>query len=163
MLFLFVYFIYLYINQVPSDRPAVIGTPRAVDGQSIFLRWRALSQKDVNGILRGYKIWCRSRYSSQILSVSGDRLQVTVTGLTSCVWYTVRISAFTSKGEGPRGDAGYIKTCMYILILKCLAILLVYYLNIPLHARRGKTLNFANSTKLQNGPRTCFASKHIRL
>ena len=105
------------MNQVPSDRP-VIETSRAVDGQSIFLKWRALPQKYVNGILRGYTIWYDTLYGSsswRSLNVSADQLQVTITGLRSCTWYDFEISAFTSKGEGPRGYVGYTKTCMYTL------------------------------------------------
>ena len=116
------------MNQVPSDWP-VIETSRAVDSQSIFLKWRALPQKCVNGILRGYTIqyyaWYGS-YSWRSLNVSADQLQVTITGLRSCTLYYVRISAFTSKGEGPRGDAGYIKTCMYIDTEVCYHSLLLH-------------------------------------
>ena len=46
--------------------------------------------------------------------MSADQLQVTVTGLQICSWYWFGISAFTSKGEGPRSYVGDIKTCMYI-------------------------------------------------
>ena len=102
------------MNQVPSDGP-VIETSRAVDGQSIFLKWRALPQKYVNGILRGYTIKYYARYGSyswRTLSVSADQLQVTITGLRSCEYHYFQISAFTSKGEGPRAY-GDIKTCMY--------------------------------------------------
>ena len=101
------------MNQVPSDRP-VIETSRAVDGQSIFLKWRALQQKYVNGILRGYTIRYYKYPLWRSLRVSADQLQVTVTGLLSCAWYQFRISAFTSKGEGPRGYSASKKTCMYI-------------------------------------------------
>ena len=106
------------MNQVPSVEPA-IETSRAVDGQSIFLKWRALPQKYVNGILRGYTIQYYTRYGSysrRSLDVSADQLQVTVTGLRSCAFHHVEISAFTSKGEGPRQHI-HVKTCMYFNIL----------------------------------------------
>ena len=101
------------MNQVPSYGP-VIETSRAVDGQSFFLKWRALPQKYANGIVRGYTIWYGSRYPWQNVSVSADQLQVTVTGLQSCAWYSFEISAFTAKGEGRRSNYDYIKTCMYV-------------------------------------------------
>ena len=134
------------MNQVPSDRP-VIETSRAVDGQSIFLKWRALPQKYVNGILRGYTIQYYARYGSyswRSLSVSADQLQVTITGLRSCTWYDFEISAFTSKGEGPRDYTGYIKTCMYwywslLPPFSCTRITLQVKIKIPLHVRPSKT------------------------
>ena len=127
------------MNQVPSVEP-VIETSRAVDSQSIFLKWRALPQKYVNGILRGYTIRYDTRYGSyswRSLSVSADQLQVTITGLTSCEYHQFQISAFTSKGEGPRRYVGYIKTCMYWYwsLLPLLAPAHVFQVNIkiPLH------------------------------
>ena len=108
---------YFFMNQVPSYWPA-LETLRAVDSQSIFLKWRALPQECVNGILRGYTIRYYDWYGSspwRSLSVSADQLQVTVTGLTSCASYYVRISAFTSKGEGPN-QYNYIRTCTYFNI-----------------------------------------------
>ena len=71
--------------------------------------------------------------------MSADQLQVTITGLRSCEYHQFQISAFTSKGEGPRGDAGYIKTCMYIDTEVCchLSRAHVFQVNmkIPLHVR----------------------------
>ena len=123
------------MNQVPSDGP-VIETLRVVDGQSIFLKWRALPQKYANGIVRGYTIWYWSRYSSwQNLSLSADQLQVTVTGLQSCVWYAFGISAFTSKGEGPRYYE-YITTSMYVDTEACCH--LTVKIKIPLHVTQKK-------------------------
>ena len=135
------------MNQVPSDRP-VIETSRSVDGQSIFLKWRALQQKYVNGILRGYTIRYYKYPLWRSLRVSADQLQVTVTGLQICSWYQFEISAFTSKGEGPRGYVGYIKTCMYIDIEVCchLARLHVFQvkMKIPLHVRPSMYLFIAS-------------------
>ena len=153
------------MNQVPSNWPT-LETLRAVDSQSIFLKWRALPQKYINGILRGYKIQCLSRYPWQSFSVSADQLQVTITGLQSCAFHHVEISAFTSKGEGPRRHV-HVTTCMYfnILILYQFARESVFWakLKIPLHARCSKILIFINPTQIKNGSRTCTVTKHIAL
>ena len=151
---IFLFFFLLFMNQVPSDWP-VIETSRAVDGQSIFMKWKALQQKYANGILRGYTIWYYARhgpYSWRSLNVSADQLQVTVTGLQICSWYRFWISAFTSKGEGPRSYVGDIKTCMYIYTEVCCHLARAHVfqvkIKINIHVRPKKTTHVLIFSKL---------------
>ena len=83
---------------------------------SVQIYWRALSERDKNGIIRGYSIFyetlCkdhqnRSSWSSGVVNVSSSLndniMNYTLKDLRPGFGYSVRIAAFTSTGTGPKG------------------------------------------------------------
>ena len=100
---------------VPSRAPSNI-TFTNVGSTEVTVNWDPLPEQYVNGRLLGYKVhfqeatyYSVSSYKSSI-NVTTNSTSVTLTGLRPGQRYHTQISAFTSKGEGPRSYFFYITT-----------------------------------------------------
>ena len=89
---------------------------RAIDYNTIWIRWERLLPKYAGGILRGYRIYYIIAYkydhsgSVRSITVDPDVLEITLTGLQPNTYYRVWVKAFTSKGEGGGENAAYLRT-----------------------------------------------------
>ena len=107
--------ILFYCILVPAKDP-YLNEYRAIDYNTIWIRWERLSPKYVRGILRGYRIYYTSSYkyyyggSVSNITVGADTLEMTITGLQANTEYKVWVKAFTSKGEGNDKNTAYIRT-----------------------------------------------------
>ena len=106
-----------YCLLVPARNPYVYDY-RAIDYNTIWIRWERLSPKDARGILRGYRIhysfydYKYYEYGASVsnITVDSDILEMTITGLQPNTNYRVWVKAFTSKGEGSSKNIVYVKT-----------------------------------------------------
>jgi len=108
---------------VPATSPYLYDY-RAIDYNTIWIRWERLSPKYARGILRGYRIYYISAYkyyysrSVSNITVGPDILEITITGLQPNTDYRVWVKAFTSKGEGSDKNTAYIGTSKSFLCSK---------------------------------------------
>ena len=100
---------------VPSRGPSNI-TFTNVGSTEVTVNWDPLPWQYVNGRLLGYKVYFQdtayysvSSYKSSV-NVSTNSTSVTLTALRPGQRYYTYISAFTSKGVGPRSNFYYITT-----------------------------------------------------
>ena len=110
------YFLYLFFFSVPSRAPSNI-TFKDVRATRVTVSWNPLPWQFHNGRLLGYKVYLRKNpyYSVQSNTSSvnfsnPNTTQITLTGLEPAQRYDVSVSAFTSKGEGPRSYNYYVTT-----------------------------------------------------
>ncbi|KAJ7374263.1 Protein sidekick-1 [Desmophyllum pertusum] len=98
---------------VPARSPYIYDY-RVIDYSTIWIKWSRISQRDIPGILQGYRIHISlDKYpwnSFRNITVGPDREEATITGLRSDTYYIVWVKAFTSKGEGREEYVRYIKT-----------------------------------------------------
>ncbi|XP_068712588.1 uncharacterized protein [Montipora foliosa] len=100
---------------VPSRSP-YIHDYRAINYNTIRIRWGRLSPKYVRGNLKGYRIYYTFAFkyyygwSVRNITVGPDVLDMTITGLQPNTYYRVWVKAFTAKGEGSDKRLSYIKT-----------------------------------------------------
>ena len=95
---------------VPSRAPSYI---RLLNSQftDVKVQWNPLSQQYANGRLLGYKVYYReytyyyySYYAKSVNTSSANVTMVILRDLRQATRYQVAVSAFTSKGEGPRSS-----------------------------------------------------------
>ena len=105
-----------FVFLVPSRAPSNI-TFKDIKATRVTVSWNALPRQFHNGRLLGYKVYLRKNayYSVQSntssVNISNpNTTRITLTGLESAQRYDVSVSAFTSKGEGPRSYRYYITT-----------------------------------------------------
>lgn len=109
---------YCYLMLVPSRAPSnVIFTN--VGSTEVTVNWDPLPGQYVNGRLLGYKVYFQETASYSVsyknsVNVTTNSTRVTMTGLKPGQRYYTYISAFTSKGEGPRSYFYYITTGRYL-------------------------------------------------
>lgn len=100
---------------MPSRSP-YIHDSRAINYNTIRIRWGRLSPKYVRGNLKGYRIYYTLAYkyhygeSVSNITVGPDVLEMTITGLQPDTYYIVLVKAFTAKGEGSDKRPTSIKT-----------------------------------------------------
>lgn len=85
-----------------------------------LVRWDPVPVSYVNGRLLGYKVYYKDTqyyYSLEraVNTSSPDELHVVLTGIQTGQRYQISVSAFTSKGQGPRSSYLYISKgkCQY--------------------------------------------------
>ena len=107
---------FLYFFLVPSRAPSNI-TFKDVKATRVTVSWNPLPRQFHNGRLLGYKVYLRKNvyYSvqsntSSVTFSNPNTTQITLTGLQPAQRYDVSVSAFTSKGEGPRSYNYYFTT-----------------------------------------------------
>ena len=104
-----------YCLLVPARSPYLYDY-RAIDYNTIWIKWERLSPKDARGILRGYRVYYTFAYkydygeSVSNITVDPDILEMNITGLHPNTDYRVWVKAFTSKGEGSSENTAYIRT-----------------------------------------------------
>ena len=108
--------IFLHFFSVPSRAPSNI-TFKDVKATRVTVSWNPLPRQFYNGRLLGYKVYLRKNayYSvqsntSSVTFSNPNTTQITLTGLEPTQRYDVSVSAFTSKGEGPRSYNYYVTT-----------------------------------------------------
>ncbi|PFX28263.1 Transmembrane protease serine 5 [Stylophora pistillata] len=104
---------------VPSKGPLNISIEN-VESTEITVQWDPLPQQYVNGKLLGYRVYFHVSayyyFRPRNNNVTINATKVTLTGLNPGQWYYVYVSAFTSKGEGPRSYYRYVKTACKITL-----------------------------------------------
>ena len=106
---------YFYFLSVPSRAPSNI-TFTNVRSTEVTVNWDPLPEQYANGRLLGYDVYFQETtyypVSSNLSSVNvtTNSTSVTLTGLRPGQRYHIYISAFTSKGVGPRSYFYYITT-----------------------------------------------------
>ena len=86
----------------PQDISLEAGSPK-----SILVTWNPVPFIDRNGVIKGYKIIYRDLTSgsstTKNISATGENEQqiITLEELAEFTNYSIRILAFTSKGDGP--------------------------------------------------------------
>ena len=116
------FFISFFSSIVPLVGPWIEKYDLSSNG-SVQIYWRALSENDKNGIIRGYSIFyetlCkdrqnRSSWHSGVVNVSAPLndyvMNYTLNELRPGFGYSVRMAAFTSKGTGPKYHAKHVWT-----------------------------------------------------
>ena len=102
-----------YLLSVPSRAPSNI-TFTNVGSTEVTVTWNPLPEQYVNGRLLGYKVHFQETAYYPVssntinISVTTNSTSVTLTGLRPGRRYYTYISAFTSKGVGPRSYFYYI-------------------------------------------------------
>ena len=114
----------------PSGSPQDISV-KVTSPKSIKVTWNPVPADHRNGIIKGYKIIYRDLPSgsntTKNISATGENEQQTITldKLDEFTNYSIRILAFTSKGDGPLSAAQVIQTQedskFLIRILACVA------------------------------------------
>ena len=74
--------------------------------------WGPVPDGFVHGILRGYRIYFKkaremgrtATSATRVIAVGPNEYQATITLLNNFAMYTLEITAFTIKGEGPRTE-----------------------------------------------------------
>ena len=101
---------------VPSRAPSNIGFSN-VGSTEITVTWNPLPMQYANGRLLGYIVYFqKTSYYSSSSSTSSvnvtnpNATRITLTGLNPGQRYDIYVSAFTSKGEGPRSYRYYVTT-----------------------------------------------------
>ena len=100
----------LFIFSVPSRAPSFIRLSN-LEQTDVKVQWNPLSQYYANGRLLGYRVYFREYrsyyyyYSYLTESVNTSSANVTMVilrDLKEATTYQIAVTAFTSKGEGPR-------------------------------------------------------------
>lgn len=108
-------FNHCYLFSVPSRAPSNIRFTN-VKSTEVTVNWNPLSEQYANGRLLGYRVYFQETayYSvssnTSSVNVTTNSTRVTLTGLRPGQRYHTYISAFTSKGAGPRSSFYYITT-----------------------------------------------------
>ena len=84
--------------------------------QSISLSWGKVNESDRNGIITGYKVvyqalpngWSFTAHVS--VGAEGERTTTTLYGLKPFTNYTIRVLAYTIKGDGPPSPEKTVQT-----------------------------------------------------
>lgn len=99
----------------PTGTPAdfIVGETTS---QSISLSWGAVPPKERNGKITGYKVVYQPLPNGERLPVNvnvgneGERTTTTLSGLNQFTNYSIRVLAFTVKGDGPPSPEKTVQT-----------------------------------------------------
>lgn len=106
---------------VPSRAPSNVSFTN-VGSTEITVHWSPLPELYANGRLLGYRVYFqKTSYYSYSVSSNASSVNVTNPNATGVILtelnpgqrYRIYVSAFTSKGEGPRSYGYYVTTGMY--------------------------------------------------
>ena len=93
------------------------GSPIEVQGHntsstSIMVQWGNVSKSQRNGIIVNYIVTYQvsPEGDEQTKVVNATTTQVTLMGLNKYTVYSIQLSASTSKGAGPKGEAEKVRT-----------------------------------------------------
>ena len=93
---------------VPARSP-YIWYYHVIDYSTVFIKWQRLPQRDVRGILRGYRIYLSIAYNYYYphylrnITVGPEIQEMRISGLRSSTTYRIWVKPFTAKGEaGPK-------------------------------------------------------------
>ena len=110
---------YFSVLSVPSRAPSNV-TFTNVRSTEVTVNWNPLPEQYANGRLSGYIVYFQEAAYHSVSSntssvnVTANSTSVTLTGLRPGQRYYTYISAFTSKGVGPRSYFYYITTGRYL-------------------------------------------------
>ena len=97
-----------FIFSVPSRAPSYIRLSN-LEPTDVKVQWNPLSQYYANGRLLGYRVYFREyrsyyySYLTKTVNTSSSNVtMVILRDLKQATTYQVAVTAFTSKGEGPR-------------------------------------------------------------
>ena len=100
----------------PTAPPADVVVTKKTS-QSISLRWTAVTDRDKNGIIMGYRVIYQALPNGRIynITVNGvegneEMLSATLDKLNEFTNYSIRVLAFTAKGDGPPTAAKIAET-----------------------------------------------------
>ena len=99
----------------PTAAPADF-TVGETTSQSISLSWGAVPESDRNGIITGYKVVYQALPNGKRLTVNvsagngGERTSTTLSGLNQFTNYSIRVLAYTVKGDGPQSPEKTVQT-----------------------------------------------------
>ena len=96
---------FVYFTLVPDDPPQNI---RVIGIEPTVLKafWLPVSNETINGIGLGYKLSLFTTAGTKIrnYTLNASVLSLEITGLDIWTNYSIRIAAFTIKGDGPWSD-----------------------------------------------------------
>lgn len=97
---------------VPGSSPIEVRA-RPLSGSTIIVQWSAPTTP--NGVLKGYNVFYTTNPNSDPeswfhVSVDASRSLTTISDLVTMQIYSVSVSAFTVKGEGPSSSPIQVKT-----------------------------------------------------
>ena len=98
-----------FIFSVPSAAPSYIRLSN-LEQTDVKVQWNPLSQYYANGRLLGYRVYFREYRSYYYYSYLTERVNTSSANVTMVILrdlkeattYQIAVTAFTSKGEGPR-------------------------------------------------------------
>ncbi|KAI1899907.1 hypothetical protein AGOR_G00066600 [Albula goreensis] len=118
-------------EDVPSGAPTGVGV-QPVDNSAVKVSWEAVDSKKVHGHLLGYKIHLKwlgppsenghpehgrrkrrergKEHGSKVIKVTGAKTEEVVGDLLPFSKYSVTVSAFNSRGEGPHSSPAIFTT-----------------------------------------------------
>ena len=107
-------YILFFFFLVPSSAPSNIRLSN-LQFTKIKVQWNPLSQQYANGRLLGYRVYFReykwkysynyhSDYAKSVNTSSANVTMVILRDLRQASRYEIAVSAFTSKGKGPRSS-----------------------------------------------------------
>ena len=106
----------MFFFLVPTRSP-YIWYYHVIDYSTVFIKWQRLPQRDVRGILRGYRIHISIAYyyyyhSGYVRNITvGPEIQeMRISGLRSSTTYRIWVKPFTSKGEAAQSYDSWITT-----------------------------------------------------
>ena len=113
------YILNLFFNfhPVPSGPPTSI-TNDTVTANSITLHWEEVTCLDRNGNITDYLVRAtRGGQQIQLLRVTADAEEITISGLTLLTEYVIQVAAVNGAGTGPYSDDTHVETageCVYV-------------------------------------------------
>ena len=102
----------MFFCLVPARSP-YIWYYHVIDYSTVFIKWQRLPQRDVRGILRGYRIHLSTAYYWSYLrniTVGPDIQEMRISGLRSSTTYRIWVKPFTAKGEAGSTYERWIRT-----------------------------------------------------
>ena len=96
---------------VPSS-PPVIDTKntRAEDAHTIRVKWNEINQKDQNGIIQGYRVYCNEIGQPKEFRKQTTATNTIITGLKPFTEYCIKVTGYTNVGESPEGNCFSVRT-----------------------------------------------------
>ena len=114
----------------PSASPEGV-TGHNSSSTSILVQWNDVKQDDQNGNITGYKVMYKAlpSGSDETETVNASVKQLNITGLNEFTDYSIRVLAFTVKGDGPLSSAITVRTdedsmsfCCLCLCVYCVCV-----------------------------------------
>ncbi|XP_073731004.1 hemicentin-1 isoform X10 [Misgurnus anguillicaudatus] len=111
-------------EDIPFEAPPGVTVEELPSNKTIIrVRWSPVSRESVQGLLLGYKIHLRRKgprthfhrgqerdEERRVLKVYGNKNEEAVSGLQFYSNYTLTVTAFNGKGEGPHSDPHHFST-----------------------------------------------------
>ena len=111
-------------NHIALFSPTVPGEPlnlqaEAINSSTIFVEWRPPQTRNQNGIIRGYQVYYveldgnnNRREGSERMFDTGDGnyREAVVTGLAPATNYSIKVAAYTRRGDGSRSRGVTVTT-----------------------------------------------------